>query len=162
VLRTQLLGTADFRDPGAVLEGLNRVFPMAENNEKYFTIWYGVYHIGSRELAFASGGHHAAVMVCGDDRVQPLRTTGPGIGMMPGVEFPSARIQVPPGAELYLFSDGVYEIARPDGSWQSWDEFARLLRQERPSIDAIVGRMRKEHGAEDFEDDFSLLRLKLA
>ena len=162
VLRTRWLATVDFHDPGSVLEGLNRAFPMAENNEKYFTIWYGVYHQPSRELTFASGGHHAAVLISDPAIGSRLQSNGPGIGMIPDAKFPSARITVPSPAELYLFSDGVYEIARPDGSWQSWEEFAGFLQESRPPIETIAQRMREMHGAEEFEDDFSLLKLKLA
>jgi len=162
VLRTQLLAATDFHDPSAVLEGLNRAFPMDQNNEKYFTIWYGVYRRSSRELTFASGGHHAAVLVsepCGESRLQ---SCGPVIGAMPDLKYPSARVKIPSPAELYIFSDGVYEIARPDGTWQSWEEFSGFLQENRPSIDTIVTRMRAMHGVEEFEDDFSLLKLKLA
>jgi PAS domain S-box-containing protein len=116
VLRTQLLAATDFHDPGAVLEGLNRAFPMAQNNEKYFTIWYGVYNRSSRELTYASGGHHAAVLVDGQGNGSRLHGCGPVIGVMPGLKYSSERITLPSPAELYLFSDGVYEIARPDGS----------------------------------------------
>jgi phosphoserine phosphatase RsbU/P len=162
VLRTQLLANTDFHDPSAVLEGLNRAFPMARNNEKYFTIWYGVYHQPSRTLTYASGGHHAAVLVSDQGDRLHLQTGGAVIGAMPDLKYPSARIQVPPPAELYLFSDGVYEIARPDGSWQSWEEFSRFLQENQPPIETIVKRMRETHGLEEFEDDFSLLKMKLA
>lgn len=162
VLRTQLLANTDFHDPSAVLEGLNRAFPMARNNEKYFTIWYGVYHQPSRTLTYASGGHHAAVLVSDQGDRLHLQTGGAVIGAMPNLKYPSARIQVPSSAELYLFSDGVYEIARPDGSWQSWEEFSRFLQENQPPIETIVKRMRETHGIEEFEDDFSLLKMKLA
>jgi phosphoserine phosphatase RsbU/P len=162
VLRTQLLANTDFHDPSAVLEGLNRAFPMARNNEKYFTIWYGVYHQPSRTLTYASGGHHAAVLVSDRGDRLYLQTGGAVIGAMPNLKYPSARIQVPSSAELYLFSDGVYEIARPDGSWQSWEEFSRFLQENQPPIETIVKRMRETHGVEEFEDDFSLLKMKLA
>jgi sigma-B regulation protein RsbU (phosphoserine phosphatase) len=69
---------------------------------------------------------------------------------------------IPSPADLYLFSDGVYEIARPDGSWQSWEEFSRLLQKDRPPVETIVSRMREMHGVEEFEDDFSLLKMSLA
>jgi sigma-B regulation protein RsbU (phosphoserine phosphatase) len=82
--------------------------------------------------------------------------------MMPQATFPSTRMTLPPGAELYLFSDGVYEIMRPDGSWQTWEDFARYLREDRPPIEAIAAKMRGVHGAEEFEDDFSLLQMKMA
>jgi PAS domain S-box-containing protein len=162
VLRTQLLIATDFRDPGAVLEGLNRAFPMDRNNDKYFTIWYGVCHLPSRTLHYASGGHHAALLLTAEGDGVPLRTTGPGIGISPQMAFPSAKVELPSPAEIYLFSDGVYEITRPDGSMQSWEEFTGFLQAERPAIDPIVARMRETHGAGEFDDDFSLLKLKLA
>jgi PAS domain S-box-containing protein len=162
VLRTQLLAGTDFHDPSAVLEGLNRAFPMARNNEKYFTIWYGVYHQPSRSLTYASGGHHAAVLISGPDISLHLQTGGPVIGVMPDLKYPSARIQVPSSTEIYLFSDGVYEIARPDGSWLSWQEFTQFLHEQQPPIDTIVKRMRDLRGLDEFEDDFSLLKMKLA
>jgi sigma-B regulation protein RsbU (phosphoserine phosphatase) len=71
-------------------------------------------------------------------------------------------MKLPAGAEIYLFSDGVYEIMRPDGSWQDWGEFAQFLRTELPSIETIAARMREMHGVEEFEDDFSLLQMKMA
>jgi sigma-B regulation protein RsbU (phosphoserine phosphatase) len=77
VLRTQLLAATDFHDPSAVLEGLNRAFPMARNNEKYFTIWYGVYHQPSRTLTYASGGHHAAVLVSDQGTGCACKAAGP-------------------------------------------------------------------------------------
>jgi sigma-B regulation protein RsbU (phosphoserine phosphatase) len=162
VLRTQLLAATDFHDPSAVLEGLNRAFPMDLNNEKYFTIWYGVYSRSSRELTYASGGHHAAVLV--DDRNQEtfLQSGGAVIGAMPDMKFPSGRATVPSPAELYLFSDGVCEISRPDGGWQSWDEFAHFLQESRPSVERIVNQMRELRGGGEFEDDFSLLKVTLA
>jgi phosphoserine phosphatase RsbU/P len=162
ILRTQLLAATDFYDPSAVLEGLNRAFPMARNNEKYFTIWYGVYHRPSRTLTYASGGHHAAVVVSDHGNGMNLQTGGPVIGAMPELKYPSARIEIPSPSELYIFSDGVYEIARPDGSWQSWEEFSQFLREKQPAIETIVKQMREMHGMEEFEDDFSLLKIKLA
>jgi hypothetical protein len=158
VLRAQSLAGADFRQPGAVLEGLNRAFPMSGNDDKYFTIWYGVYHQATRTLSYASGGHHAAVLISGAGDVAQLRTDGPAVGCLPELSYPSAQVIVPESSAMYVFSDGVYEIARPDGEWQSWEEFCRFLRG-RPDIDAIVTRAHALRADEEFEDDFSLLRI---
>jgi PAS domain S-box-containing protein len=161
VLRTQLLAGTDFHDPSAVLEGLNRAFPMVRNNDKYFTIWYGVYHQPSRTLTYASGGQHAAILIAREGEGLHLQTKGAVIGAVPNLQYPSAQIAIPSPADLYIFSDGVYEIARPDGSWQSFAEFSRFLEQGSPPIETIVAQMRAMHGVEEFEDDFSLLKLKL-
>jgi len=164
VLRSQSLAAADFHDPSAVLRALNQAFPMASNNEKYFTIWYGVFHRRSRQLSYATGGHHGAVLLSpGADGpgMQGLQTAGAVIGVVADLEYPCKEIEVPPGGVLYVFSDGVYEIARPDGSWQSWQELAAFLQAKIPDIEEIVQRMRDERGSEVFEDDFSLLQMKL-
>jgi sigma-B regulation protein RsbU (phosphoserine phosphatase) len=161
VLRRQLLLATDFRNPSAVLEGLNRAFPMDRNNEKYFTIWYGVYHVPTRMLRYASAGQHPALVVTGDGQGARLQTPGTVIGVTPEMTYTSASTEVPPGSELYLFSDGVFEIMRPDGTYQLWEEFAQYL-QERPPIEKIVKRMRELHGADEFDDDFSLLQLRIA
>ena len=42
VLRQRMLPEVDFRDPGAVIRGLNRMFPMERHNNLFFTMWYGV------------------------------------------------------------------------------------------------------------------------
>ena len=162
VLRNQLLSVTDFRDPSAVLESLNRAFRMDRNNEKYFTFWYGVYNKSSRMLTYASAGHPAAVMVSKEGTCPGLQSGGPVIGVLPDLTYPSAQIKMPAESELYVFSDGVFEIARPDGSWQSWEEFAALLEKNRPSIETIVTQMRAMHGVKEFEDDFSLLKMTLA
>ncbi len=129
VLRTQLLLATDFRDPAAVLEGLNRAFPMDRNNDKYFTIWYGVYHVPTRTLRYASAGQHPALLVTGDGQGMRLQTEGSVIGVTPEMTYPAASLEVPPGAEIYLFSDGVFEIARPDGSYQLWRSSRSICRR---------------------------------
>ncbi|HEX4140000.1 MAG TPA: SpoIIE family protein phosphatase [Candidatus Methylacidiphilales bacterium] len=164
VLRTQSLTAVDFRQPSAVLEGLNRTFPMSGNDEKYFTIWYGVYHTATRALDFASGGHHAAILVPADAGagVLHLRTDGPAVGIMAGLEYPCACAAVPAASTLYLFSDGVYELARPDGEFQTWEEFCHYLHDKRPTLGAVMRRAHDLRGGAEFEDDFSLLQIGIA
>jgi sigma-B regulation protein RsbU (phosphoserine phosphatase) len=42
VLRSHALPRVDFCEPDQVLSALNRSFPAEENNDMFFTIWYGV------------------------------------------------------------------------------------------------------------------------
>ena len=39
VLRQRMLPEVDFREPGAVIRGLNRMFPMERHNNLFFTMW---------------------------------------------------------------------------------------------------------------------------
>ncbi|RYE82246.1 MAG: response regulator, partial [Myxococcales bacterium] len=54
VLRSQTLVGADFTSPPTVLAALNDAFLMERQGGNYFTLWYGVYHLPTRTLHYAS------------------------------------------------------------------------------------------------------------
>src|SRR6185295_8713667 len=91
VLRSGSLPNTDFREPGAVLTGLNNVFQMERQNNMYFTIWYGVFNKTSRQIVFARGGHPPAILLTGETRetakIIELKAPGMVIGSMPGLKF---------------------------------------------------------------------------
>ncbi len=128
VLRQRLLPAVDFLDPGSVIGGLNRMFPMEQHNGLFFTIWYGVYDIGERTLTYASGGHHPAFLIApGADRPVPLGTRNPSVGFTVDRVFGTAQAAIPPGSALHLFSDGVFEIVDHDGQHWNIDNLLALL-----------------------------------
>ncbi len=155
MLRQQRLD-ADPLDPAAVLAALNDAFPMEEHGNMYFTIWYGAYHRPSRTLTYSSGGHPPAVLVS-DREPRALRTPGMVVGAMPGVPYQSAKIEVPRGAYLWLYSDGCYEIKATDGQMLPFESFVGALARA-SYLDDVVAFSRDAQGRDNFDDDFSLLR----
>ncbi|MEO1622001.1 MAG: SpoIIE family protein phosphatase [Cyanobacteria bacterium J06632_3] len=136
VLRSQSLPGVNFYRPETVLKGLNETFQMDDQNDKYFTIWYGVYNRTTHQLAYASAGHPPALLVTpapikpshrnrygqyGQShsdlkistpslKIEQLRTPGMPIGMMPDSNYQWQRCNVAHNSRLYIFSDGIYEI----------------------------------------------------
>ncbi len=165
VLSARTLPGTDFRDPGQVLAGLNNAFPMEKHDNKYFTIWYGVYQKSRRQLAWAGGGHPAPVLRTGPDRagatVKQLKSQGPVIGMMEGMPFDADAVDVGPFAQLFLFSDGVFEIEHPGGKMWTYDEFVPYLAglAEDP-LDRLLAHARALHGADTLADDFSIVQVE--
>jgi phosphoserine phosphatase RsbU/P len=72
ILRLQSLPDVNFYQPHDVLRALNESFQMSNQNDKYFTIWYGVYNHTKRQLTYASAGHPPALLVT--PLVKPLVT----------------------------------------------------------------------------------------
>ena len=93
VLSAQSLPDTDFRDPGQVLTRLNDVFQMEKQDNKYFTIWYGVYHKpDARRLRYAKAGHPPALAAGSDGQPpQDSASDGPVVGMMPDMPFPGTQ-----------------------------------------------------------------------
>lgn len=168
VLRSQTLMHVNFLDPHRVLGALNTSFPMEDHNDMFFTIWYGVYNKTKRLLTYSCGGHPPAILVEadreGNKKVTELRVDGPVIGATPQAEFECASCHIQQGSHLYLFSDGLYELEREDGSVLPLDEF--LINFYQPSIkgkediDRILSFSQDLRGKEPFVDDVSILELQ--
>ena len=164
-LQVNALGGADLRDPGAVLTALNAMFPMSKHNGMFFTMWYGVADLSTRTLRYGSGGHPPALLVSpgrddrrlgGDEAV-----SGPMIGAIDGLSFDSATTELPAGSRLYLYSDGIHELARDDGSMWSLDEFlqgaSREARGPDGAVERLVAASRAWQRRPEFQDDVSVL-----
>mgnify|MGYP001250527328 CR=1 FL=1 len=168
VMRAQSLPGVDFKDPGAVLSGLNEAFDMDKHNQMYFTLWYGVYHKPTRVLKFSSGGHPPSVLISDPakpkESLKTLATPGMVIGGMLGAPFVTDETEVPAGSKLYVFSDGVYEVDYKDGSgMMTEDEFADGLclppMDGMSKVDSMVKWVREAQGRDAFDDDFSLMEI---
>ena len=163
VLRSQSLPDVDFRDPIAVLAGMNANFQMERQNGLYFTLWYCVYCRPTRRLRYSSGGHPPALLF--DDSQSPtqLMTRNLFIGGFPKVDFVAAEIDIPVNSRLYVYSDGVYEVDQPDGTMWSIDDLQDYL--SRPAaasgseIEALYKTLQKMHARDTLDDDFSLVRV---
>ena len=162
-IRSQTLPQTDFRVPEQVLSALNTAFLMEEHNNLYFTIWYGVFNRRTRQLRYASGGHPPAFLLSATGTLTPLITSNFFIGGLPDSTYEGASIDVPDLAKLYIFSDGVYEVDRPNGAMWTLEELGQYLIQSRMDterdIDALYQLMQEFHGQEILEDDFSMLRV---
>jgi sigma-B regulation protein RsbU (phosphoserine phosphatase) len=164
-IRNQSLPAADFRRPEQVLAGLNDVFDTDKHDGMYFTIWYGVFVKSTRELRFTTGGHPPAVLVQtsnGASQATPLAVTGMIPGMMPGIEFQTKSVTIQPADRLYVFSDGIYEITKPDGTMWTLEEFVESLGAQPtgPAVNDVITTVRGVRAVSDFEDDISILEVR--
>lgn len=165
VIRNQSLAATDFRQPERVLAVLNDVFDMDKHDGMYFTLWYGVYVRPTRELRFATGGHPPAVLVrAGEGGVEatPLTLNGMIVGAFPGMAFESHRVFMQPADRLYIYSDGVYEVTKPDKTMWTFEEFLETLRApaDGPVVPHVVETVRGIRGSGEFEDDVSILEIR--
>ncbi|MDM0074751.1 SpoIIE family protein phosphatase [Variovorax sp. J2P1-59] len=168
-LRSEALARTDFRNPAEVLAALNLAYQMERHGELFCTVWYGVYHRATGRLRYASAGHPPAILVSGpcdatgDGR--PLPASGPCVGISPGARYQDEQCMLPSPARLYVFSDGAYEITRPDGSMLDYAAFterlARPVREGQSELDGLLDYARDVHGPGALEDDFTIIRMAL-
>ena len=102
-------GSVAVATPAEVATQLNRLFQADEFSGLYFTILYGVLHVPTGRLEYASGGHPALLHVPASGPPAYHGAEGFPIGFVPDVEYAQASLQLAPGDRIYLYSDGVTE-----------------------------------------------------
>lgn len=168
LLRSRALKNLNYYQPSDVLKGLNETFQMNYQNDKYFTIWYGVYNRVKRQLIYASAGHPPAILISGispiSTEIKILRTPGMPVGMFPEAQYSDEYCDVEKLSSLYIFSDGAYEITKLDGKLWSLDAFIQILASVHHNVDYqldhVLNCLTALNSKDTFEDDLSILQIK--
>ena len=167
VLRSHALPNTDFCDPQQVLSSLNKAFPGGQHNDMFFTIWYGVYNKSSEKLLYSSGGHPPALLFSRSDsnqiRMDQLRTPNFIMGGKQDVDYQSKIQEIHRPSRLYVFSDGVYDITKKDGSIWGLNDFMEFSAQsfniEQSNLDFLLSNAQELAHEREFEDDFTILEI---
>jgi sigma-B regulation protein RsbU (phosphoserine phosphatase) len=155
----------DFSSPSSIVERLNRVFQMKDHAGKFFSVWYGVYSRSARTITYSNAGHPPAVLLKRENGGQKLIETescGSVLGIMPDYVAPAITLDFPPGSELFLFTDGLYELLDPTGGRGSYDEFLTALKVQvdgGASVwDSMLNWLTRARDQKIIDDDVTLLR----
>ncbi|MEH2412600.1 PP2C family protein-serine/threonine phosphatase [Nostoc sp.] len=167
VLRSQSLPNTNFCQPSEVLKALNHAFQMRKHGDKYFTIWYGVYHRLKHQLIYANAGHPPALLLSNTSttsiQVKQLSSLDLPIGFLPNVQFEDAVFDVEENSTLYIFSDGAYEIKQSDGKIWGIDAFIDLLteysQKDTYKLNQLLAKILALNAQDNLDDDLSLVKV---
>ena len=131
IARTLLKATAQFiAEPTRCIAQLNRLLA-AENEQMLFvTLFYGVLELDSGHLEYVNAGHNPPCLLRAGKEVEPLaRTGGMAVAVDEDVSYNSVRIELRPGDQLFLYTDGVTEAFSVDGATYGEARLERALQQ---------------------------------
>jgi sigma-B regulation protein RsbU (phosphoserine phosphatase) len=164
LLRSRALKNLNYYKPSEVLKALNDTFQINYQNDKYFTIWYGVYNCVQRQLVYSTAGHPPAILITvkstNISEVKLLRTPGIPIGMFPQISYVDELCHIEEDSTLYIFSDGAYEITQSDGKLWGLDNFVKMVVNSNHHLEQIVNQLVALKSQGSFDDDLSILQLK--
>ncbi|MBD2562840.1 MULTISPECIES: SpoIIE family protein phosphatase [Nostoc] len=170
VLRSQSLPNTNLCQPSEVLKALNHAFQMRNHGDKYFTIWYGVYHRLKRQLIYANAGHPPALLLSNTSttsiQVKQLSSLDLPIGFLPDIQFEDAVFEIEENSTLYIFSDGAYEINQSDGKIWGIDAFIDLLTEyslkDRCNPNQLLAKILTLNAQDNLDDDLSLVKVNFS
>jgi len=99
-------------EPADFLAAANAIVCGEIASGKFITMTYVAIDGERGGVACASAGHPAPRLLLPDGRVRGLEARGIVLGIDPGQEYAEVRAELPPGAALVLYTDGVVEARR--------------------------------------------------
>ena len=86
------------------------------------------------------------------------------IGAAEDATFETHKAEIPAGARLYVYSDGVSEIDRAEGGLLNVEGLAELLaqaaREQGSRVENVLHRARSMQSSPELKDDFSLVEVE--
>jgi serine phosphatase RsbU (regulator of sigma subunit) len=150
-------------EPGDFLASANDVICSEIAPGKFISMSYVVVDGERGTVAGASAGHPAPRIVLADGSVRALEAHGLVLGIDGGQEYTESHAELPPGASLVLYTDGVIE-ARRDGELYGDERLDRLLaeRRELPAraLAAAVAEDAREFAGGDLSDDLAVVVIR--
>jgi sigma-B regulation protein RsbU (phosphoserine phosphatase) len=123
--------------PAALLALLNHQLYESTPQEKYATLFLGIYDGSSRKLTYSNGGHLPPILLSEDGASTRLECGGTVVGLFDSIEVPEATVQLRHGDIFIAYSDGVTE---PENEYGEFGE-ERLIQIVRENRDLPLVRI---------------------
>jgi serine phosphatase RsbU (regulator of sigma subunit) len=97
-----------------LLKSVNQLFYENSPDDRYATMFFGVYDDRTSELEYANCGHNAALVFRADGGLERLTSTSTVIGLFPRWECSTERVTLRADDLLVIYTDGVTESLNHD------------------------------------------------
>ncbi|MGH2698660.1 MAG: SpoIIE family protein phosphatase [Actinomycetota bacterium] len=116
--------------PGSVLFHLNNALCKGLTEDRFATMFYGVYDPRMETLTFADGGHPEPLLYRGGTQdIQAIRAEGSIVGAFENQRFAQATIDLEPGDVLVAYTDGLIETRNDAGELYGRERVEESLRR---------------------------------
>lgn len=152
-----------------VLSLANRALAADMDRGHFVTLLYARLDPARSSLSYTSAGHHPGyVMNAAGEVTSTMDSTGAPLGVIVDGAFPSGpSIDLLSGDLILFFTDGVIEVAAPDGVHFGTDRALQVMRDNRSScaaelVAALHEAVRVYTQLASLEDDLSAIIIKVA
>lgn len=152
--------------PQAVMQTINDLLYERSQQGMFVTLVYLLLDRLTGELTITNGGHLPPLWFQAQTQRCQLVDHGAGIplGILPQIELSEHQVQLQPGDQILLYTDGIIEAKNDRGKMFSLDRLRQIFGQPRSHpqslIDELVQQVRKFSRRMPQHDDITLLAIQ--
>jgi serine phosphatase RsbU (regulator of sigma subunit) len=133
--------------PADLLIAVNRALCRQSFADMFVTVFYAVLNPATGALTWCSAGHNPPLVRGPDGRVTALPRGGLVLGIQPSVSLADQVLDLPPGAILVAYTDGLTDSLNPAGEDYGLDRLKQAVAAGPPQADALAGYLHADLAA---------------
>lgn len=163
MVKSEMLSVRDeFEHPDVLFARINERLGVTAQRRRHVTALLLILDTESRHLRYVNAGHPGFFTAAG----LAWESTGPPLGMLEGAAYEVREAALAPGERLFLYTDGILEAMRPDGTEFGFDRIRDAFDATRgllpdAAVAAVVNAVQRFTGSEEFADDATAIVLEL-
>ena len=138
-------------DLARLVQRLNALIYRSARGRKYATFFFGRYTPSTGLLRYVNAGHNPPFIAI-NGKLEELTSTGKPIGILPDSTYHELTVEIPEGATLFLYTDGLNEAADPDDQEFGYDRLRELFAQTDEPKRIVEAVTEFERGARATDD----------
>ena len=153
-------------DTAEIVSHLNLHLFRNTSDERYATVFFGVYDTVTRQLHYTNAGHLPPIYISGG-KVRRLETGGMVVGLFNDVPFEQGAVEIEHGGMLVAYSDGLIEpenvYGEEFGTERLIEVAARNKDQSSHAIaEAMIRASEEWSGSPEQADDMTLIVMRFS
>ncbi|MFO0698960.1 MAG: anti-sigma factor antagonist [Nitrospira sp.] len=152
--------------PASIVTHVNDALSAENDSCMFVTLYLGILNLRDGTLVTTNAGHNPPLLKRGNGAFEWLTAQdGPLVGPMAGIAFKESTIQLEPGDELFLYTDGVTEADNRRRELFGKDRLKMVLAQSRAlsvvdRLGDVMQAVRAFAGDAPQADDITMLGLR--
>ena len=138
-------------DMTRLMQRLNALIYRSARGRKYATFFFGRYTPSTGLLRYVNAGHNPPFIAV-NGKLSELTSTGKPIGILPDSTYHELSAEVPEGATLFLYTDGLNEASDPDEQEFGYDRLRQLFLETHEPARIVEAVTQFERGARAADD----------
>ncbi|HEU5092048.1 MAG TPA: anti-sigma factor antagonist, partial [Nitrospira sp.] len=152
--------------PASIVTHVNDALSAENDSCMFVTLYLGILNLRDGTLLTTNAGHNPPLLKRRNGKFEWLTAQdGPLVGPMPGIAFKESLIQLGPGDEIFLYTDGVTEADNVRRELFGKDRLKTVLDQSRAvsvidRIGEVMNAVRGFAGSAPQADDITILGIR--